>query len=103
MRIKLTSVFVEDQEEALRFYTQVLGFVKKLDFPVGEFRWLTVVSPEEPDGTQLLLEPNDNPASVRRSRILPPSSIASSSKRSLGASASRTFSSAHDGHSGPES
>ena len=62
MRIKLTSVFVDDQDTALRFYTEVLGFVKKLDFPVGEFKWLTVVSPEEPDGTQLLLEPNDNPA-----------------------------------------
>ena len=64
MKIKLTSVFVDDQEKALKFYTQLLGFVKKLDFPAGKFKWLTVVSPEEPDGTQLLLEPSDgwNPA-----------------------------------------
>ena len=62
MKIKLTSVFVGDQDKALTFYTEVLGFVKKADFPVGPFKWLTVVSPEEPDGTQLLLEPNDNPA-----------------------------------------
>ena len=63
MRIHLASVFVDDQDKALRFYTEVLGFVKKMDIPAGEFKWLTVVSPEEPDGTQLLLEPNDNPAS----------------------------------------
>ena len=62
MKIKLTSVFVDDQEKALRFYTQVLGFLKKLDYPMGKFKWLTVVSPEEPEGTQLLLEPNENPA-----------------------------------------
>lgn len=62
MMIKLTSVFVEDQDKALRFYTEVLGFVKKSDLPAGRFRWLTVVSPEEPDGAELLLEPNDNPA-----------------------------------------
>ena len=62
MKIKLTSVAVDDQDKALKFYTEVLGFVKKLDFPMGKFKWLTVVSPEEPDGTQLLLEPNDNPA-----------------------------------------
>ena len=62
MRIKLTSVFVDDQESALKFYTDVLGFEKKQDFPVGEFKWLTVVSPEEPDGTELLLEPSDNTA-----------------------------------------
>jgi predicted enzyme related to lactoylglutathione lyase len=62
LKIKLTSVFVEDQDKALRFYTEVLGFVKKLDFPMGRFKWLTVVSPQEPEGTQLLLEPNDNPA-----------------------------------------
>lgn len=61
MRISLTSVFVNDQDEALRFYTEVLGFVKKQDFPVGEFKWLTVVSPEGPDDIELLLEPNDNP------------------------------------------
>lgn len=62
MKIKLASVFVDDQDKALKFYTQVLGFVKKVDMPVGQARWLTVVSPEEPDGTQLVLEPSDNPA-----------------------------------------
>ena len=62
MRIKLTSIFVSDQDRALRFYTEVLGFRKKLDITAGKFRWLTVVSPEEPDGTQLQLGPNDNPA-----------------------------------------
>jgi catechol 2,3-dioxygenase-like lactoylglutathione lyase family enzyme len=62
MRINLTSVFVDDQEEALRFYTEVLGFVKKHDVPTGEYRWLTVVSPEDPDGTELLLEPTGHPA-----------------------------------------
>lgn len=62
MKIKLTSVFVDDQTKALAFYTNMLGFVKKMDVPVGEFKWLTVVSPEEPEGTELLLEPNDNPA-----------------------------------------
>jgi predicted enzyme related to lactoylglutathione lyase len=62
MRIKLTSIFVSDQERALRFYTEVLGFRKKLDITSGKFRWLTVVSPEEPEGTQLQLGPNDNPA-----------------------------------------
>jgi catechol 2,3-dioxygenase-like lactoylglutathione lyase family enzyme len=62
MKIKLTSVYVDDQEKALQFYTEFLGFVKKFDFPVGQFRWITVVSPEEPNGTELLLEPSDNPA-----------------------------------------
>jgi predicted enzyme related to lactoylglutathione lyase len=62
MKIKLTSVHVDDQEKALRFYTEVLGFVKKADFSQGPFRWLTVGSPEEPDGTQLQLALNDNPA-----------------------------------------
>jgi len=62
MKIKLNSVFVDDQEKALKFYTEVLGFVKKVDVPAEEYRWLTVVSPEEPDGTELLLEPNHNPA-----------------------------------------
>jgi catechol 2,3-dioxygenase-like lactoylglutathione lyase family enzyme len=62
VKIKLTSVFVDDQESALIFYTDILGFEKKQDFPVGEFKWLTVVSPEEPDGPELLLEPSDNPA-----------------------------------------
>jgi predicted enzyme related to lactoylglutathione lyase len=62
MKIKLASVFVDDQDQGLKFYTEVLGFVKKLEIPLGEFKWLTVVSPEEPDGVQLLLEPSDNPA-----------------------------------------
>jgi predicted enzyme related to lactoylglutathione lyase len=62
MKIKLTNVFVDDQEKALRFYTEVLGFVKKADFSQGPYRWLTVGSPEEPDGVQLQLALNDNPA-----------------------------------------
>lgn len=62
MRIHLTSVFVDDQDKALRFYTEVLGFVKKTEVPLGEDRWLTVVSPQEPDGTELLLEPARHPA-----------------------------------------
>ena len=62
MRINVTSVFVDDQQKALRFYTEVLGFQKKTDVPVGEFAWLTVVSPEEPDGVELLLEPDNHPA-----------------------------------------
>ena len=62
MRINLTSVLVDDQEKALRFYTEVLGFVKQYDVPVGEDRWLTVVSAEDPEGTALLLEPSSHPA-----------------------------------------
>ncbi|HLH13092.1 MAG TPA: VOC family protein [Methylovirgula sp.] len=62
MKIKLTTVYVDDQEKALRFYTDVLGFTKKADVSQGPFRWLTVTSPEEPDGTQLQLALNDNPA-----------------------------------------
>ena len=62
MRINVTSVLVDDQEKALQFYTQVLGFVKKTEIPVGDARWLTVVSPENPDGTELLLEPDAHPA-----------------------------------------
>src|SRR5271165_5489741 len=62
MKIKLTSVYVDDQDKALRFYTEVLGFVKKADFSQGPYRWLTVGSPEEPDGTQLQLALNNNPA-----------------------------------------
>ena len=61
-RINLTSVFVDDQERALRFYTEVLGFQKKNDVPTGDYRWLTVVSPEDPDGVELLLEPEGHPA-----------------------------------------
>ena len=62
MKIKLTSVHVDDQDKALRFYTEVLGFTKKVDFSNGPFRWLTVASPEEPDGTELQLALNNNPA-----------------------------------------
>ena len=62
MKIKLTSVLVDDQEKALRFYTEVLGFQKKHDIPVGEFRWITVISPEGHDDVELGLEPNANPA-----------------------------------------
>jgi predicted enzyme related to lactoylglutathione lyase len=62
MKIKWNSVYVDDQDKALKFYTEVLGFAKKTEVPVGEFKWLTVVSPEEPEGTELVLEPNQNPA-----------------------------------------
>ena len=62
MRIKLTSLYVDDQAKALKFYTEILGFVKKADIAAGGYRWLTVVSPEDQDGTQLVLEPNENPA-----------------------------------------
>ncbi|HOI58118.1 MULTISPECIES: VOC family protein [unclassified Methanoculleus] len=61
MKIILTSIFVDDQDRALRFYTDVLGFVKKSDVSAGEYRWLTVVSPDDQGGTELLLEPNANP------------------------------------------
>src|SRR4030095_2352415 len=62
MKIKLISIFVDDQEKGLRFYTDVLGFRKKQDFPVGGARWITVVSPEGPDDLELVLEPNSHPA-----------------------------------------
>jgi catechol 2,3-dioxygenase-like lactoylglutathione lyase family enzyme len=62
MRIHLTSVLVDDQSTALRFYTDVLGFVKKTEVPIGEHAWLTVVSPDDPQGTELVLEPSDHPA-----------------------------------------
>ena len=62
MRIHLTSVFVDDQEKAARFYTEVLGFVRKQDVPLGEDRWLTVASSQDPDGVELLLEPSGHPA-----------------------------------------
>lgn len=62
MKIKLSSVFVDDQEKALKFYTEVLGFKKKNDIPLGDARWLTVVSPEAPGEVELVLEPNGNPA-----------------------------------------
>jgi predicted enzyme related to lactoylglutathione lyase len=62
MKIKVTSIYVDDQDKALRFYTEVLGFAKKTDFSQGPFRWLTVASPEEPEGTELQLALNNNPA-----------------------------------------
>jgi len=62
MRINLTSVLVDDQDKALRFYTDVLGFAKKTEIPLGKYRWLTVVSPGDPDGTELVLEPDAHPA-----------------------------------------
>jgi catechol 2,3-dioxygenase-like lactoylglutathione lyase family enzyme len=62
MRINLTSVLVDDQDKALRFYTEVLGFVKKTEVPMGEYHWLTVVSPEDPAGVELVLEPDAHPA-----------------------------------------
>lgn len=62
MKVHLANVLVDDQEKAHRFYTEVLGFATKVDVPVGEHRWLTVVSPDDPDGVQLLLEPDTHPA-----------------------------------------
>ena len=62
MKIKVTSIYVDDQDKALRFYTEILGFSKKADFSQGPYRWLTVASPEEPEGTELQLALNDNPA-----------------------------------------
>ena len=62
MKINMASVLVDDQEKALRFYTEVLGFTKKTEIPLGEHRWLTVVSPDDPDGVELALEPDDHPA-----------------------------------------
>jgi len=62
MKIKLTTIYVDDQDKALAFYTEVLGFTKKADFSNGDYRWLTVVSPDDPDGTELQLARSDNPA-----------------------------------------
>jgi catechol 2,3-dioxygenase-like lactoylglutathione lyase family enzyme len=70
MKIKLTNVYVDDQDKARTFYSEVLGFVVKRDIPVGAFSYLTVVSPEEPDGTELLLEPNDNPIALAYQKAL---------------------------------
>ena len=61
MKIIVTSIFVEDQDQALQFYSETLGFVKKHDVPAGEFRWITLVSPEDQGGTEIVLEPNNNP------------------------------------------
>ena len=62
MKINLTSVLVDDQDKALAFYTEKLGFVKKTELPAGDYKWLTVVSPEDPDGVELVLEPDAHPA-----------------------------------------
>lgn len=70
MKIIVTSIFVEDQEKALQFYTEILGFSKKEDSPIGEFRWLTVVSSEDPHSIELLLEPNQNPAAKEYQRAI---------------------------------
>ena len=70
MRINLTSVLVDDQAKALRFYTEVLGFVKKTEVPLGEHAWLTVVSADDPDGVELLLEPDEHPAAGPFKRAL---------------------------------
>src|SRR6478735_7081974 len=70
MKIKLTSIYVDNLDKALRFYTDVLGFVKKADFSNGPYRWLTVASPEEPDGTELQLALNDNPAASAYQKAL---------------------------------
>lgn len=70
MKLKLTRVYVDDQEKALRFYTNILGFVKKADFSQGPFRWLTVASAEEPNGSELQLALNDNPAAQAYQRAV---------------------------------
>lgn len=70
MRIKLNSIVVDDQDKALKFYTEVLGFRKKHDLPVGVYRWITVVSPEGPDDLELVLEPNANPAAQTYQKAL---------------------------------
>lgn len=70
MKIKITTLYVDDHEKALRFYTEVLGFVKKADVSNGPYRWLTVASPEEPDGTELHLELNSNPAATAFQRAI---------------------------------
>ncbi len=70
MKIVVTSVLVDDQEKALQFYTQVLGFTKKEDIPMGPFRWLTVVSPEDASGVELVLEPDQHPAAGPFKRAL---------------------------------
>jgi predicted enzyme related to lactoylglutathione lyase len=70
MKIKLTKVYVDDQNKALRFYTEVLGFAKKADFSNGPFRWLTVASPEDPNGIELQLALNDNPAANSYQRAM---------------------------------
>jgi catechol 2,3-dioxygenase-like lactoylglutathione lyase family enzyme len=70
MKIVVTTVLVDDQEKALRFYTDILGFIKKTDVPLGQFRWLTVVSPDDANGVELLLEPDQHPAARPFKRAL---------------------------------
>ena len=70
MKIKMTSIYVDDQEKALHFYTDIVGFVKKADVTQGPYRWLTVASPEEPDGVELQLALNDNPAALAYQQAL---------------------------------
>lgn len=70
MKIIVASIFVQDQDKALEFYTEKLGFVKKEDVPAGEFRWITLVSPEDQEGTELLLEPNNHPAAKKYQKKL---------------------------------
>lgn len=70
MKIKLNSVLVDDQEKALSFYTDKLGFIKKTDIPMGEFRWLTVAAPDDPDGAELVLEPSAFPAAATFKKAL---------------------------------
>lgn len=79
MRIYVTSIFVEDQAEALAFYTTMLGFTKKTDIPVGEYRWLTVTAPDGPEAVELLLEPNQNPAAKIYQQALYEQGIAAAS------------------------
>jgi predicted enzyme related to lactoylglutathione lyase len=75
MKITLSSIIVDDQARALRFYTEVLGFITKTDIPAGEYRWLTVVSPDARDGVELVLEPNGNPAAQTYQKALHDSGI----------------------------
>jgi catechol 2,3-dioxygenase-like lactoylglutathione lyase family enzyme len=84
MKIKVTSLYVDDQDKALRFYTDVLGFAKKTDFSQGPYRWLTVASPEEPNGTELQLALNNNPAAKAYQQAGPCSSRTTSSGTTSG-------------------
>ena len=90
MRINLTSMLVDDQDKALRFYTEVLDFIQKNDVPMGQYRWITVVSPENPDGTELVLEPDAHPAAKPFKEALSPT--ASRSPRSPSTTSRRSMS-----------
>lgn len=79
MKIIYTKVFVNDQDKALKFYTQILGFLKKSDIVAGDYRWLTVVSPEDQNGTELILERNDNPAAKNYQKAIFEQSIPAAS------------------------